>query len=1782
MQLMTGDAMQAHMGSQVVPAATILLAPACGRACVARQGSARDAWRSPVLLWRLIRGALLVVLAAACLSLANAEESRNGLIVSLPNGYATLNVEDMRLMSTARDVRWVRRWDGQEWKFQPQWESLSQSWKNLTGSQSADNSAGAVSAGGGTGGASLSSGASGAASGGAGAGCWVWVDEDWQPSVGDAIIGGIPDSGPMLAVRTTPFNRLMGDDSEAGVSYPTPQRVSVDYASLCVGFNVSSGSSVRDTEGIRRINELYLGDSGRYAFNNRSVLEKRAVQQLPPEAAASLYSQMLSGSITLNPQTNTKGFRWIDRGGDWIDYNTQGQVVAYGERNNNTIWMLRDTGGTLRGVIDANGRVLWSLHYTGELVTEIKDFPVAGLAQDLPARSVKYAYDVRNRLTQVTDVRGNVTQYDYDAANRIVRITDPQGHAETLSYIGDTVKQRTAPDGGITDYAFSYDDANKQFISKITGPETAAGRRVEDFTQNRASQLVRRIFNGQTDAEMRYDTGARSESATNARGFTTRTTRNEFDQRVEVVNPDGTSVKYAYSALNLGMTESTDEAGIKTLYLRDAKGNLLKVTQAFGTPDETVIEYERNALGHAVKTTRKGRTEANGTVTLDAVWLSEFDDRGRIQKITDPEGHVHRYVFNRAGNTVGYTDPRGYSMRFEVNAEGLLTKVTDARGRVVSIAHDKLGNTLSQTDARGKIAQMAYDAMSRVTQYTNPIGGAYKIQYNGQGLPTQETDEDGRTSTLEFDNLLRLTKQVDPLGNATQYSYQIPDGTQAGQVGALQDPTEIQYPTFTQRLRYDQRERQTSRTLLNPNSLGTEGLVSSTVYDQRGRATSATDPNGKTRFYAYDALGQLRETTDSLGNKTRALYDMRGNLLQITDAKGNASKFEYDRNNRVVKEIQPLGQTTAYSYDPAGNLTERNDANGNRATYTFDEVNRVGEVKQYLGGTVLARTTTYTWDDTDNLIAWSDIDHTRPAGQQTTSASANYDDANRLTGETITYPTPAGGSHSLSYGYTYSLAGYKTRLTWPDGTAIDYGHSAHGELETVTIPGEGSISVNEFKWFAPAKVTLPGGTTQERTLDGLLQLEGLKVKTPGQQTVLSVANTFGKVQELKTSNRTDATDAASATKSSSFGYDDEIRLTQATVDSGGVFGTDTENFTLDAVGNRIAHSKVTGAWTYDTNNRLTQRGTGGNATTYEYDAAGNLKKKTEPGTRVTQYSYDTQNRLVEIKDGAGQLIARYGYDPLDRRTWREQYRDLTGASLAQAKRSHYLYADEGLVAESQQDITLNADGSVSAGAAPAIGTQYGPRPDSEFTTGMLFIKTRNSNNQDTVAYYHHDQIGTPVQATDKAGNIVWSAYFNAFGKASINTPAATADKPTITSNLRLPGQVEDPETGLHYNYRRYYDASTGRYITQDPIGLAGGINQYRYAGADPVNLIDPTGEIVPAIVAAAELIALCSAECTLMDVAVDAISGECVDVANTAKECAKNCALTLGVGWAVGRAWKYGKRLWESMPCALNSFPADTLVHVKPRGATEVDARSGKSELIAISQLKIGDEVLSFAEWKDKSSATAGDERLSYEKVVDVFTNQMARTLVHLTLDNGQTLTATDGHPFKTTEGWRDAIMLKRGGKLLIKGGDSDSDVERVNTITDMYTEQKTLPVFNIEVANAHTFLVGESGEIVHNGCKPSRAAKGAKTVAEAGADLAKDLGRNRVSARTAGGKQIDIDLAGRGHFDKATGTMIETPHVQTSNLNVGPNGRVSASNTTHRSATMDDIRTARKISERE
>ena len=103
-----------------------------------------------------------------------------------------------------------------------------------------------------------------------------------------------------------------------------------------------------------------------------------------------------------------------------------------------------------------------------------------------------------------------------------------------------------------------------------------------------------------------------------------------------------------------------------------------------------------------------------------------------------------------------------------------------------------------------------------------------------------------------------------------------------------------------------------------------------------------------------------------------------------------------------------------------------------------------------------------------------------------------------------------------------------------------------------------------------------------------------------------------------------------------------------------------------------------------------------------------------------------------------------------------------------------------------------------------------------------------------------DHLLTPRLGTDEDQNIVWRWDGDAFGQT-------TADKDPDVNNqkrnirLRFPGQFHDGESGLYYNWSRYYDPKIGRYITSDPIGLRGGINTYSYVGQNPLYWIDPMG-----------------------------------------------------------------------------------------------------------------------------------------------------------------------------------------------------------------------------------------------------------------------------------------------------------------------------------------------------
>jgi RHS repeat-associated protein len=156
------------------------------------------------------------------------------------------------------------------------------------------------------------------------------------------------------------------------------------------------------------------------------------------------------------------------------------------------------------------------------------------------------------------------------------------------------------------------------------------------------------------------------------------------------------------------------------------------------------------------------------------------------------------------------------------------------------------------------------------------------------------------------------------------------------------------------------------------------------------------------------------------------------------------------------------------------------------------------------------------------------------------------------------------------------------------------------------------------------------------------------------------------------------------------------------------------------------------------------------------------------------------------------------------------------------------------------------------------------RDKNDSTSGSKYdVYKPNSAPKNTAIYaIHIDHLGTPQAITDDKQAVVWRADYATFGKATVQARVVDSSSKTAKNsfgiistanaanekaakpfefNLRFAGQYEDTESGYHYNWHRFYDPSTGRYLTPDPIGLAGGLNGYGYAGQDPMGAVDPWG-----------------------------------------------------------------------------------------------------------------------------------------------------------------------------------------------------------------------------------------------------------------------------------------------------------------------------------------------------
>ena len=232
-----------------------------------------------------------------------------------------------------------------------------------------------------------------------------------------------------------------------------------------------------------------------------------------------------------------------------------------------------------------------------------------------------------------------------------------------------------------------------------------------------------------------------------------------------------------------------------------------------------------------------------------------------------------------------------------------------------------------------------------------------------------------------------------------------------------------------------------------------------------------------------------------------------------------------------------------------------------------------------------------------------------------------------------------------------------------------------------------------------------------------------------------------------------------------------------------------------------------------------------NGTTYYYDNFGNLIHRELADGEVQNYFYDLHDQLVKAeifkKDGTKETWA-YTYDALGRRIGKGRLKTSQEVSDDLENQTRFVWDGSHLLQEVRPD-----------GRYTYI---YTDQESYEPLAQVHDWTNAEGENQQQTRYFHCDQIGIPREMTDKDGNLLWFGNYTGWGRLKEETKVTdSAYQP-----FRLQNQYADRETGLHYNFFRYYEPDAGRFVNQDPIGLDGGINLYQFA-FNATKWIDPLG-----------------------------------------------------------------------------------------------------------------------------------------------------------------------------------------------------------------------------------------------------------------------------------------------------------------------------------------------------
>ncbi len=1089
-------------------------------------------------------------------------------------------------------------------------------------------------------------------------------------------------------------------------------------------------------------------------------------------------------------------FKWEDNQGNWLDYNADGQITQGGNANTVTTKTVLDVQGRIFQILDAKDSLVLSYDYVSPDSSLIKQIT------DYTGRTIAYQYDDSDRLVRVVDALGQTWHYQYDTDGLLIKVKNPEAQSRNIFYVQGNVTAIKDDLGVGTTYSYDYNSISKQYYFR----ETHSSGAIKESTYDSQGVLLEQKVDGllvRKTIETRQGI-YKYRVLTDSTGNRIKQTYDQNGNMIKVERNDSSVESASYNGVFNKMSEHTNSLGSKTQFVYDAKGNIAQVKQAVGTTLERIANYAHDEYGQLTRITYQGDAE-----TQTASYQFGYDDKGNRQTVTDPLGNITTYSHNVQGRVTSVTNPKNYKWLYTLDAVGNLLSVKGPLNRIYSAKYNKIGQRIEVIAPNGRITKAEYDHRGRTTSLSWPqnTNAVQNYIHDDVGRSVTAIDPLGFSLKQKYNSIGQISYVQDANGNQTRYHYN----------GLLL--SQVDFPTFSQKVFYDQRNRVNKQTLSWQHQGQDNQQEHQQQYDSHGQPTLYTDALNNQTNSQYDVLGRLISRTGALGDVTKFAYDSRNNLLSVTDAENRITKFNYDRNGRKVSEIREpsvgVQQIRTYEYDSIGNLIKETAPSGTRIEHDYDAANQriasryyQADVGQVAGA--LEKTISYTYNDLGQLKSMDD-------GQS--RQTYQYNVLGQLIETEIDF-----GAFSKTLVYTYDKRGKKATYTTPEGLTYQYQYDGNGNVTNVVLPQHGQISFLGYQGRRPNQILFPGGLKQLYNYDGL--------NREFTREVLDGAGNQQAQAVYSYDAQNNITGINSERGQHQYTYDDLYRLT--TVDNPNNLNAELqdESYSYDLVHNRLT-SHLFNNWTYSGTNQLLAIGniqTNNEAYEFEYNHNGQMVLKTKLTKSIdaqqqaviskfhTHYVYDASERLVSVSTQqdvqAKQSIVQYQYNGMGQRI----AKTVSGAT------TYFLYDQTGLIGE-----------YTSAGVLQA---EYHYTPGSTFMTRPLFKRESMEGEQvsikSNIYFYQNDHLGTPQKLFAKNGALAWFADYESFGKAYVGVSSTT-------NNLRFPGQYFDGETQTHYNYFRDYDPGLGRYIQSDPIGLKGGVNLFTYVKSTPITSFDPFG-----------------------------------------------------------------------------------------------------------------------------------------------------------------------------------------------------------------------------------------------------------------------------------------------------------------------------------------------------